>query len=60
MNPPQTPKPPLYTCMTDITQNTGLLCHMLFLGGRQPSKIMFARDSGKVFQTDMMPLYNER
>lgn len=33
---------------------------MLFLGGRQPPKILIARDSGKVFHTDLMPMYNER
>lgn len=33
---------------------------MLFLGGRQPAKILVARDSGRVFQADMMPLYNDK
>ena len=33
---------------------------MLLVGGRSPNKILFAKDSGRVFQTDFMPVYNER
>eukprot|EP00798_Chlamydomonas_sp_ICE-L_P011531 gene11531-34243_t len=39
---------------------SGLLCHMLLVGGRSPNKILFAKDTGRVFQTDFMPVYNER
>lgn len=39
---------------------SGLLCHMLLVGGRSPNKILYAKDTGRVFQTDFMPVYNER
>ena len=42
------------------TALSGLLCHALLLGGRQPAKVMFARDSGRIFQADLLPLYNDR
>lgn len=39
---------------------SSLLCQMLLVGGRSPNKILFARDTGKVYQMDFMPLYGER
>jgi transformation/transcription domain-associated protein len=53
-------QPALTPALRPAPAPPGLLCHALFLGGRQPGKIMFARDTGRVFQTDMMPLYNDR
>jgi hypothetical protein len=38
----------------------GLLCYMLLLSGRSPSKILFTRDSGRVFQLDLLPLYGDK
>ncbi|WIA37453.1 hypothetical protein OEZ86_014371 [Tetradesmus obliquus] len=39
---------------------SGLLCYMLLLSGRSPSKILFAKDSGRLFQLDLLPLYNDK
>lgn len=39
---------------------SGLLCHMLLVGGRSPNKILYAKDTGRVMQTDFMPVYNEK
>lgn len=33
---------------------------MLLLSGRSPNKILVAKDTGKVFQLDLLPLYGER
>jgi transformation/transcription domain-associated protein len=33
---------------------------MLLLSGRSPNKILFAKDSGRLFQLDMMPLYGDK
>jgi hypothetical protein len=33
---------------------------MLLLSGRSPSKILFARDGGRVFQLDLLPLYGDK
>ena len=33
---------------------------MLLLSGRSPSKILFAKDSGRLFQLDLLPLYNDK
>lgn len=33
---------------------------MMLVGGRTPNKIMFAKDSGKVYQSEFMPVYNEK
>ena len=38
----------------------GLLCHMLLVGGRMPYKILFARNSGKTFQVDFTPTYDQK
>ncbi len=38
----------------------GLLCHMLYLGGRTPPKIMFAKDSGRVLQSEIVLTYSDR
>ena len=38
----------------------GLLCYMLLLPGRSPNKILFAKDSGRLFQLDLLPLYSEK
>ena len=38
----------------------GLLCHMLLVGGRMPYKILFARNSGKTFQVDFIPSYDQK
>ena len=40
--------------------HTGLLCYMLLLSGRSPSKILFTRGSGRVFQLDLLPLYGDK
>ncbi|BDA47386.1 probable transcription-associated protein 1 [Coccomyxa sp. Obi] len=39
---------------------SGLLSHMLLIGGRTPYKILFARASGKTFQIDFYPVYDQR
>ena len=39
---------------------SGLLCHMLLLSGRSPSKILLAKDTGRVLQLDLMPMYGDR
>lgn len=33
---------------------------MLLFSGRSPQKILFAKDTGKVFQMDLMPVYGNR
>lgn len=33
---------------------------MLLLGGRAPHKILFAKDTGRVQQAELVPVYNER
>lgn len=33
---------------------------MLLVGGRSPNKILYAKDTGRVMQTDFMPVYNEK
>ena len=38
----------------------GVLCYILLAGGRSPSKILIARDSGKLHQVDFMPMYSDR
>lgn len=38
----------------------GLLCYMLLLPGRSPNKILFAKDSGRLFQLDLLPLYSDK
>jgi len=40
--------------------HTGLLCHLLLLGGRTPSKVLFAKDTGCVFNSELLPSYSER
>lgn len=40
--------------------HAGLLSHMLLIGGRTPYKILFARASGKTFQIDFYPVYDQR
>ena len=37
-----------------------VLCYMLLLTGRYPNKILLAKDSGKVFQMDLLPMYGEK
>ena len=37
-----------------------MLCHLLLLGGRAPSKVLFAKDSGRMSNTELIPTYNER
>ena len=39
---------------------SGLLSHVMLIGGRIPAKICFARNSGKTFQTDFFPSYDAR
>ncbi|KAK9855808.1 hypothetical protein WJX84_006870 [Apatococcus fuscideae] len=39
---------------------SGLVSHMLLLGGRAPTKILFARSSGKLFQMEFFPSYDLR
>ncbi|KAK1363493.1 Histone acetyltransferase SAGA, TRRAP/TRA1 component, PI-3 kinase superfamily [Heracleum sosnowskyi] len=35
------------------------LSYVLHIGGRSPDRILFAKNSGKVFQTDFHPVYND-
>ncbi|GIL45633.1 hypothetical protein Vafri_2841, partial [Volvox africanus] len=42
------------------TALSALMCHMLLVSGRSPTKILFAKDTGRLYQTDVMPVYNER
>ena len=37
---------------------SGLLSHVMLIGGRIPAKICFARNGGKTFQTDFFPSYD--
>ncbi|KAK9813189.1 hypothetical protein WJX72_010368 [[Myrmecia] bisecta] len=39
---------------------SGLLSHLMLIGGRQPNKILFAKTSGRVFQADFHPVYDGR
>jgi hypothetical protein len=48
-----------HTCCS-LSCTAGLLCYMLLLSGRSPSKILFAKDSGRLFQLDLLPLYNDK
>lgn len=50
----------LLACCTRMFVFAGLLCYMLLLSGRSPSKILFTRDSGRVFQLDLLPLYGDK
>ena len=43
-----------------VAASAGLLSHMLLIGGRTPYKILFARASGKTFQIDFYPVYDQR
>ncbi len=36
----------------------GLLSHLMLMGGRSPQKILFARASGRTWQTDFYPAYD--
>lgn len=47
-----------YLCLQ--TALSGLLCQMLLIGSRHPNKILIARDTGRLYQTDMTPVYNDR
>lgn len=47
-------------CTPPLQKQTGLLCYMLLLSGRSPNKILFTRDSGRVFQLDLLPLYGDK
>jgi hypothetical protein len=48
-------------CVTvTLRRPAGLLCYMLVLSGRSPSKILFAKDSGRLFQLDLLVLYNDK
>ncbi|KAL0020642.1 hypothetical protein WJX79_010395 [Trebouxia sp. C0005] len=38
---------------------SGLLSHVMLIGGRIPAKICFARNSGKTFQIDFYPSYDQ-
>ena len=38
----------------------GLLSHTLLIGGRSPNKILFAKSSGRVWQMDFYPMYEQR
>ncbi len=38
----------------------GLLCHLLVLGGRAPAKILFAKDTGRVHQLELMTIYSDK
>ncbi|KAL2624095.1 hypothetical protein R1flu_008340 [Riccia fluitans] len=37
---------------------SGFMSYMLQIGGRSPNKILFARNTGKVFQNDFHPAYD--
>jgi hypothetical protein len=50
----------VFRCHLLCSPLAGLLCYMLLLSGRSPSKILFTRDSGRVFQLDLLPLYNDK
>jgi hypothetical protein len=39
------------------TEPAALLCHVLFLGGRAPQKILFAKDSGRVAHLELCTVY---
>ena len=39
---------------------SGLMSHMLLIGGRTPSKIMIAKNSGKTWQMDFFPMYGDK
>ena len=38
--------------------HAAVLCHMLLIGGRSPNKILYSHSSGRVWQTDLVPLYD--
>ncbi|KAF5841324.1 hypothetical protein DUNSADRAFT_13399 [Dunaliella salina] len=42
------------------TALAGLLCRMLLLGGRTPFKVLIAKDTGCMANTDLIPVYDER
>ncbi|GFR40173.1 hypothetical protein Agub_g730, partial [Astrephomene gubernaculifera] len=42
------------------TALSALMCHMLLINGRSPTKILFAKDTGRLYQTDVLPVYNDR
>lgn len=56
---PHHPAPPCTVSPPPLLP-AGLLCYMLLLSGRSPSKILFTRDSGRVFQLDLLPLYGDK
>ncbi|KAJ7284255.1 hypothetical protein O6H91_Y343000 [Diphasiastrum complanatum] len=37
---------------------SGFMSYMLQIGGRSPNKILFAKNTGKVFQNDFHPAYD--
>ncbi|GAX77356.1 hypothetical protein CEUSTIGMA_g4802.t1 [Chlamydomonas eustigma] len=39
---------------------SSVLCHMLYIGGRSPNKVLYAKDSGRIFQTDIVMGYNDK
>jgi len=53
----------LWTFKKQFCSQLGLsavLCHMMHLGGRSPNKILFTKASGRVFQMDLYPVYDNR
>ena len=36
------------------------MSHTLYIGGRTPNKILFAKRSGRVWQMDFYPMYESR
>lgn len=38
----------------------GLLCHLLYLSGRAPAKILFAKDTGRVHQLELLTMYSDK
>ena len=39
---------------------SGLLSHVLLIGGRTPAKILFAKASGRTWQIDFSPAYDSQ
>jgi transformation/transcription domain-associated protein len=33
---------------------------MLYIGGRSPNKVLYAKDSGRIFQMDIVMGYNDK
>lgn len=42
------------------TALTGILSHMLLAGGRTPNKTLISRDTGRIFQMELAPVYGEK